>query len=78
VKARVRNANVRLWSYLPLTRTLFKPLTAALLHRGSHQPCACPEPERERPWSLRERLNERDIANLITAYAKAPPPLPTV
>ena len=29
------------------------------------QPSACPEPERKRPWSLRDRLNERDIANLI-------------
>jgi hypothetical protein len=28
----------------------------------------CPETERERPGSLRDRLDERDIADLITAY----------
>jgi hypothetical protein len=27
-----------------------------------------PKPSAKRPWSLRERLDERDIANLITAY----------
>jgi hypothetical protein len=73
---RKRDANRNFhWRYLPLTRTQPTLLTCGLLHRGSHQPCACPE--RERPWSLRDRLNERDIANLSTAYAKAPPPLPT-
>ena len=27
-------------------------------------------PSAKRPWSLRERLDERDIAELITAYCK--------
>jgi hypothetical protein len=27
-----------------------------------------PRPSAKRPWSLRERLDERDIAELITAY----------
>jgi hypothetical protein len=31
-----------------------------------------------RPWSLRDRLTERDIAELITAYSDGatPPPSP--
>ncbi len=31
--------------------------------------CA-PRPNAKRPWSLRDRLDERDIADLITAYRK--------
>lgn len=31
-------------------------------------PARAPEPSAQRPWSLRERLNEHNIANLITAY----------
>lgn len=27
-----------------------------------------PRPSAKRPWSLRDRLNERDITDLITAY----------
>jgi hypothetical protein len=27
-----------------------------------------PRPSAKRPWSLHDRLDERDIANLITAY----------
>jgi hypothetical protein len=27
-----------------------------------------PRPSAKRPWSLRDRLDERDIAELITAY----------
>jgi hypothetical protein len=31
-------------------------------------PVCTPKPSTQRPWSLRERLDERDIAELITAY----------
>ena len=31
-------------------------------------PACTPRPSAKRPWSLRERLDERDIADLITAY----------
>ncbi|PZS28300.1 MAG: hypothetical protein DLM61_15145 [Pseudonocardiales bacterium] len=31
-------------------------------------PACAPRPSAKRPWSLRDRLDERDIANLITAY----------
>jgi 2,4-dienoyl-CoA reductase-like NADH-dependent reductase (Old Yellow Enzyme family) len=31
-------------------------------------PVCAPKPSAQRPWSLRERLDERDIASLITAY----------
>src|SRR4051794_21252104 len=31
-------------------------------------PARTPRPSAQRPWSLRERLDESDIANLITAY----------
>ena len=33
----------------------------------THPVCA-PRPSAEHPWSLRDRLDERDIADLITAY----------
>ena len=31
-------------------------------------PVRAAKPSAQRPWSLRERLTERDIAELITAY----------
>jgi hypothetical protein len=31
-------------------------------------PACAPRPSAKRPWSLRERLDEHDIAELITAY----------
>src|SRR4051794_16620336 len=31
-------------------------------------PVRAPKPSAKRPWSLRDRLDERDIADLITAY----------
>jgi hypothetical protein len=31
-------------------------------------PTRAPKPSAKRPWSLRERLDERDIAELTTAY----------
>jgi 2,4-dienoyl-CoA reductase-like NADH-dependent reductase (Old Yellow Enzyme family) len=31
-------------------------------------PARTPRPSAQRPWSLRERLDESDIAELITAY----------
>jgi 2,4-dienoyl-CoA reductase-like NADH-dependent reductase (Old Yellow Enzyme family) len=31
-------------------------------------PVCAPRPSAKRPWSLRDRLDERDIAKLITAY----------
>jgi hypothetical protein len=37
--------------------------TAALTN-----PARAPRPSAKRPWSLRDRLDERDIVNLITAY----------
>ncbi|HZS23139.1 MAG TPA: hypothetical protein VFA63_19380 [Pseudonocardiaceae bacterium] len=37
-------------------------------HRGVRQPVRAASPSAKRPWSLRERLNEREIAELITAY----------
>jgi len=36
---------------------------------GAHQPCVAPTPSaKKRPGNLRERVDERDIAELITAY----------
>lgn len=32
------------------------------------QPVRAPRTSAKRPWSLRDRLDERDIADLITAY----------
>ena len=32
------------------------------------RPVCAPRPNAKRPWSLRDRLDERDIADLITAY----------
>ena len=32
------------------------------------RPVRAPKPSAKRPWSLRERLDEQDIAELITAY----------
>ena len=57
-----------LWSYLPLTRAPHKPLTCDIATLWCHQPVWAARPSTKRPWSLRERLDERDIANLITAY----------
>jgi hypothetical protein len=41
----------------------------------------CLRPSAKRPWSLRDRINERDITDLITAYQEgdtaASSPLPT-
>jgi hypothetical protein len=31
-------------------------------------PVRAPRPSAKRPWSLRERLHEREVAELITAY----------
>ena len=31
-------------------------------------PVRAPRPSAKRPWSLRDRLDERDIADLITTY----------
>ena len=31
-------------------------------------PVCTPRPSAQRPWSLRERLDERDVADMITAY----------
>src|ERR687894_404825 len=60
------------WSYLPLTRTPHKPLTCdfatpwrSLTLRLPRNPALAPKPSAKRPWSLRERLDERDIAELI-------------
>ncbi|MBV8993430.1 MAG: hypothetical protein JO287_06945 [Pseudonocardiales bacterium] len=39
-------------------------------------PMHAPEPSTKPPWRLREHLDERDIAELITPTATAPP-LPT-
>ena len=55
--------------YLPLTRTRRKRLTCGFATpRPSPAPVRAPKPSAKRPCSLRDRLNERDIANLITAY----------
>ena len=35
---------------------------------GLTSPVRIPRPSAQRPWSRRERLSERDIANLITSY----------
>jgi hypothetical protein len=32
------------------------------------RPVCAPRPNAKRPWSLRDHLDERDIADLITAY----------
>jgi hypothetical protein len=44
-----------------------------LPQRGANQPCAPPRPRAKRTWSC-DRFDERDTTDLITAYAKAPPP----
>jgi hypothetical protein len=59
----------RWWRYLPLTRTQRKPLTCSF---ATPQPSpTLPVPPRlsaKRPQSRRERLDERDITELITVY----------
>ncbi len=39
-----------------------------MLYRGTHQPCAYPQTNRDASMGLRDRLTERDIAELMTAY----------
>jgi hypothetical protein len=36
-------------------------------------PARASEPSTQRPWSLRDRLHERDIAELTTAYRNGAP-----
>jgi len=66
--AQVKDLGIRLWSYLPLTRTQHKPLTCGFatpsLSPARYVP---PTPSAKRPWSLRDRLDGRNIAGLITA-----------
>jgi hypothetical protein len=55
--------------YLPLTRTRRKLLTRGFATpQTSPAPVRAPKPSAKRPWSLRDRLDERDTADLITAY----------
>lgn len=39
-----------------------------LCHTVALTSVCAPSPSTQRPWSLRNRLNERDITDLITAY----------
>jgi hypothetical protein len=77
MNAQVIDLGVPRWSYLSLTRTPHKPLTCSLPHHSAHQPRARREIEQKRPLRLRERLDEREIAELISAYRKVPPPPPS-
>lgn len=42
----------------------------ALPHYGATSPVRAPGPTTKRPWNLRDRLDEREIAELITGYRK--------
>ncbi len=54
---------------MPLTRTRRKLLTCGFCHTAAHiSPVRTPRLSAKRPWSLRDHLDERDIADLITAY----------
>jgi hypothetical protein len=55
--------------YLPLTPTPRKQLTYDFATPRLSPPTVCaPRPSSKRSGSLRDRLDERDIAELITAY----------
>jgi hypothetical protein len=57
------------WRCLPLTRTRHKPLTCGFAAMWfSPARCVPPRPSAKHPWSLRDRLDERDITDLINAY----------
>jgi len=57
------------WSYLPLARTRHKSLTCDFATpQPSRALVHAPKPSAQCPRSLHDRLNEGDIADLITAY----------
>lgn len=67
INAQVRGLARVQWRYLPLTRTRCKPLTCGFaIPRPSPTPWVSPEPSGKRPWRLRDRLDECDMAELIT------------
>ena len=54
---------------MPLTRTRRKLLTCDFATPWlSPALCVAPKPSAKGPWSLRDRLDEHDIASLITAH----------
>jgi hypothetical protein len=68
MNAQVTNLGLRLWRYSPLTRTQCKPLTCDFATPWRSPALCAPRPSAQRPWNLCDRLNERYIADLITAY----------
>ena len=57
------------WRYLPLTRTRYKLLTCGFTTpQLAPALCVPPRLRTKPPWSLRERVDEHDIAELISAY----------
>ena len=53
---------------MPLTRTPRRPLTCDFATSWRSSTLRAARPTAKPPWSLRERLDEHDIAELITAY----------
>jgi hypothetical protein len=56
------------WSYLLLTPTRHKSLTCDFATPWRSPVLRVPQTNATRSWSLRDRLTERDITELITAY----------
>lgn len=59
-----------LWRYLTFTRTRKLLICGIATPWRSQAPCVPRDRAGTRPWTLRERLDERDIAELIIAYRK--------
>jgi hypothetical protein len=57
-----------IWRYSPLTRTRRKLLTCGFATPWRLPTLCAPRPSATCPWSLRDRLDDRDITDLITAY----------
>jgi hypothetical protein len=72
----------RWWRYLPLTCTPHKLLTFGFATPWCSPALCAPRPSAKRPGSLRDGLDECDIAELIIAYREgattASSPLTTV
>ncbi|MDQ3765681.1 MAG: hypothetical protein M3460_31035 [Actinomycetota bacterium] len=56
------------WRCLPLTRTRRELLTCGFATPWRLPALCVPRDRAKRPYNLRDRLDERDIANLITAH----------
>jgi hypothetical protein len=71
VDAQVIDLGIHRWRYLPLTRTPHKLLTCDFATPRFTNPLRASRPSAKRPGSLHDRLDERDITDLIPAYRDA-------